>query len=174
MRCAKSSTFSQRFLLRFAVVAMLGNFAVAPAGAQQAADASSPAPQQFPDSSSMLPQPARATPYSSNEVIDAGHHFFGGISRGLASIVEKAVSKWGVPNGLYLGGSRAAPLLAACATARGGSTYGMPACSGRRHSLPSMPARGPDVGDGATEGLQQNVLRRPANAAKEPAGFGAK
>jgi hypothetical protein len=72
MRCAKSSTFSQRFLLRFAVVAIvLGNFAVAPAGAQQAADASSQAPQQFQDSSSMLPQPARATPYSSNEVIDA-------------------------------------------------------------------------------------------------------
>ena len=104
MRCAKSSTFSQRFLLRFAVVAIvLGNFAVAPAGAQQTADASSQAPQQFPDSSSRLPQPARATPYSSNEVIDAGHHFFGGISRGLASIVEKAVSQWGLPNGYILG-----------------------------------------------------------------------
>jgi hypothetical protein len=96
--------FDQRFLLRFAVVVIvLGNFAVAPAGAQQAADASSQAPQQFQDSSSMLPQPARATPYSSNEVIDAGHHFFGGISRGLASIVEKAVSQWGLPNGYILG-----------------------------------------------------------------------
>jgi hypothetical protein len=104
MRCAKSPTFSQRFLLRFAVVVIvLGNFAVAPVGAQQAADASSPAPRQFPDSSSVLPQPARATQYSSNEVIDAGHHFFGGISRGLASIVEKAVSQWGLPNGYILG-----------------------------------------------------------------------
>ena len=104
MRCAKSSTFSQRFLLRFAAVAIvLGNFAVAPAGAQQAADASSPAPQQFPDTSSALPQPARANQYSSNEVIDAGHHFFGDISRGLASIVEKAVSQWGLPNGYILG-----------------------------------------------------------------------
>jgi hypothetical protein len=36
-------------------------------------------------------------------VIDAGHHFFGGISRGLASIVEKAVSQWGLPNGYILG-----------------------------------------------------------------------
>ena len=84
------------------VAIVLGNFAVAPAGAQQAADASSQAPQQFPDSSSMLPQP-RANPYSSNEVIDAGHHFFGDISRGLASIVEKAVSQWGLPNGYILG-----------------------------------------------------------------------
>ena len=51
----------------------------------------------------MLPQPPRANQYSSNEVVDAGHHFFGGISRGLASIVEKAVSQWGLPNGYVLG-----------------------------------------------------------------------
>ncbi len=59
-------------------------------------------PQQLPDSSRVLPQP-RANEYSSNEVIDAGHHFFGGISRGLATIIEKAVSQWGLPNGYILG-----------------------------------------------------------------------
>jgi len=41
--------------------------------------------------------------YSSNEIVDAGHRFFGGISRGLATIVEKAVSQWGLPNGYILG-----------------------------------------------------------------------
>ena len=41
--------------------------------------------------------------YSSNEVVDAGHRFFGGISRGLAQIVEKAGSQWGLPNGYVLG-----------------------------------------------------------------------
>ena len=41
--------------------------------------------------------------YSSNEVIDAGHRFFGTVSRGLAEIVEKAVSQWGLPNGYVLG-----------------------------------------------------------------------
>src|SRR5260370_15403696 len=41
--------------------------------------------------------------YSSNEVIDAGHRFFGTISRGLAQIVEKAGSQWGLPNGYVLG-----------------------------------------------------------------------
>jgi hypothetical protein len=51
----------------------------------------------------VLPQPPRANQYSSNEVVDAGHHFFGGISRGLASTVEKAVSQWGLPNGYILG-----------------------------------------------------------------------
>src|ERR1700737_5496953 len=41
--------------------------------------------------------------YSSNEGIDSGHPFFGTVSRGLAQIVEKAVSQWGLPNGYVLG-----------------------------------------------------------------------
>jgi hypothetical protein len=49
------------------------------------------------------PEPARVNQFSSNELIDAGHRFFGGVSRGLAMIVEKAVSRWGQPNGYILG-----------------------------------------------------------------------
>jgi hypothetical protein len=49
------------------------------------------------------PQPAPANQFSSNELVDAGHRFFGGVSRGLAMIVEKAVSQWGQPNGYILG-----------------------------------------------------------------------
>jgi hypothetical protein len=41
--------------------------------------------------------------YDSNEIIDAGHRFFGDVSRGLASVVEKATSQWGQPNGYILG-----------------------------------------------------------------------
>jgi hypothetical protein len=41
--------------------------------------------------------------FSPNEIVDAGHRFFGGVSRGLATIVEKAVSQWGLPNGYVLG-----------------------------------------------------------------------
>jgi len=52
--------------------------------------------------SSAQPAPA-ANEYSSNEIVDAGHRFFGGVSRGLAQIVEKAVSNWGLPNGYVLG-----------------------------------------------------------------------
>jgi hypothetical protein len=77
---------------------LLGGLAASPTRAQQAADAYPVVPQQLPESSPVLPQA-----YSSNEVINAGHHFFGGISRGLASIVEKAVSQWGLPNGYILG-----------------------------------------------------------------------
>ena len=41
--------------------------------------------------------------FSSNEILDAGHRFFGGVSRGLAQVVEKAFSQWGLPNGYILG-----------------------------------------------------------------------
>ena len=53
--------------------------------------------------SSQPPLPPTANQYSSNEIIDAGHHFFGSVSHGLAMVVEKAVSKWGLPNGYILG-----------------------------------------------------------------------
>ena len=48
-------------------------------------------------------QGPRPGTYSSNEILDAGHRFFGGVSRGLASIVERAFSQWGQPNGYVLG-----------------------------------------------------------------------
>ena len=49
------------------------------------------------------PQPPASNQFSANEVIDAGHHFFGGVSRGLAALVEKAGNQWGQPNGYILG-----------------------------------------------------------------------
>jgi hypothetical protein len=48
------------------------------------------------------PQPA-GPQYSSNELVDAGHRFFGTISRGLAQIIERAGSQFGLPNGYILG-----------------------------------------------------------------------
>ena len=47
--------------------------------------------------------PPTANQYSSNEIIDAGHHFFGSVSHGLAMAIEKAVSRWGLPDGYTLG-----------------------------------------------------------------------
>ena len=49
--------------------------------------------------------PAQASPstYSSSEIVVAGHRFFGAISRDLAQLVERAVSRWGQPNGYILG-----------------------------------------------------------------------
>jgi Envelope integrity protein A len=59
-------------------------------------------PPPAPTSQPPLP-PQTANQYSSNEIIDAGHHFFGSVSHGLAMVVEKAVSQWGLPNGYILG-----------------------------------------------------------------------
>ena len=47
----------------------------------------------------------RAAPnsYGPDELVGAGHRFFGSVSRGLASVIERAVSQWGLPNGYVLG-----------------------------------------------------------------------
>jgi hypothetical protein len=50
------------------------------------------------------PQPAPGvTTYGPDELTNAGHRFFGNVSRGLASVIERAVSQWGLPNGYVLG-----------------------------------------------------------------------
>src|SRR5262245_63542366 len=63
--------------------------------------------QAYPPPASSPPlasnPPSQSRQYSSNEVIDAGYRFFGTISHGLAEIVEKAGSQWGLPNGYVLG-----------------------------------------------------------------------
>jgi hypothetical protein len=41
--------------------------------------------------------------YTPGELVNAGHRFFGTVSRGLATVIEKAVSQWGLPNGYVLG-----------------------------------------------------------------------
>lgn len=41
--------------------------------------------------------------YSSQEVVNAGHKFFGATSGNLAAAFEKAFSKYGLPNGYILG-----------------------------------------------------------------------
>ena len=52
-----------------------------------------------------LASPGRAATdtYSSGEIVTAGHQFFGQISGGLATLVEKIVAKYGLPNGYVIG-----------------------------------------------------------------------
>jgi hypothetical protein len=47
--------------------------------------------------------PQRSDTFTPDEVIRAGHNFFGTVSSGLAKIVEEAFSRWGQPNGYVLG-----------------------------------------------------------------------
>jgi hypothetical protein len=91
--------------LRIAVTAMIMAVA-AVALAPPAATQTMPPPQAAPGpppQAAPAPPPSQPNQFSPNELIDAGHRFFGGVSRGLAMVVEKAVSQWGQPNGYVLG-----------------------------------------------------------------------
>jgi hypothetical protein len=63
--------------------------------------------QQYPAPPTANLPPPRREPgpdyYGPDELVTAGHRFFGNVSRGLASIIERAVSQWGLPNGYVLG-----------------------------------------------------------------------
>jgi hypothetical protein len=95
---------SRRWL---AVVALLfaGSFlaglGVAPCVAQTAP--AEPPTGAVPSGPPQQQPPRDDSRFQPNEIIDAGHRFFGGVSRGLAMVVEKAVSQWGLPNGYVLG-----------------------------------------------------------------------
>lgn len=62
-------------------------------------------------------QAANSSQYSMQEIIDAGHGFFGTTSGGLAKVVEKAFQSYGLPNGYVLGQEASGALI-------GGLTYG--------------------------------------------------
>jgi hypothetical protein len=60
---------------------------------------------------------ARAQEYTAQEIIDSGHRFFGETSGGLATVVEKIFSSYGLPNGYLLGEEGSGAII-------GGLTYG--------------------------------------------------
>ncbi|MCJ8509184.1 EipA family protein [Rhizobium lemnae] len=69
---------------------------------------------------SIVSTPAQAqsgSQYSVQEIVDAGHGFFGSTSGGLAKVVEKAFSQYGLPNGYILGQEGSGAFIA-------GLTYG--------------------------------------------------
>ena len=41
--------------------------------------------------------------FTTVELVDSGHRFFGTVSRGLALTIQEAVKRWGQPNGYILG-----------------------------------------------------------------------
>ena len=51
------------------------------------------------------------------EIVNAGHNFFGATSGGLATLVEKAFASYGLPNGYVLGEEGSGAII-------GGLTYG--------------------------------------------------
>ena len=90
---------SLRATIRIAAMTLVfGAWTAAPAAAQGAPPAGT--------------LPANESRFNSGELINAGHNFFGTVSRGLAQVVEKAVSQWGLPNGYILGEEAAGAFVA--------------------------------------------------------------
>lgn len=83
-----------------AALALTGALAALPAHAQQAAA-----------------QTSTSAEYSMQEIVDAGHNFFGSTSGGLAKVVEQAFQSYGLPNGYILGEEASGAFI-------GGLTYG--------------------------------------------------
>src|SRR6516164_5535064 len=108
-------------------------------------------PPPAPPSQPVLPPPT-ANQYSSNEIIDAGHHFFGSVSHGLAMVVEKAVSKWGLPNGYILGEEASGAFI-------GGLRYGDGTLYTRNAGDVRVFWQGPSIGfDAGADGARTMML----------------
>jgi hypothetical protein len=94
----------------------------------------------------------RTNQFSSNELINAGNRFFGGVSHGLASIVEKAVSQWGLPNGYVLGQEASGAFI-------GGLRYGDGMLYTRNAGDLRVFWQGPSVGfDAGADGARTMML----------------
>lgn len=71
----------------------------------------------FTQASAAQQQTTTSAEYSMQEIVDAGHNFFGSTSGGLAKVVERAFQSYGLPNGYILGEEASGAFIA-------GLTYG--------------------------------------------------
>lgn len=83
-------------------------------------------------------QPPQQT-YGQDQVVATGHKFFGSVSGGLASVVEKAFSKYGEPNGYILGEEGAGAIVA-------GARYGEGQLYTRNAGTHKVFWQGPSIG----------------------------
>ncbi|MBC7285099.1 EipA family protein [Hoeflea sp.] len=84
-------------------------------------------------------QAANSSQYTAQEIVDAGHGFFGSTSGGLAKVVEKAFQSYGLPNGYILGQEASGALI-------GGLTYGEGALYTKNAGQHEVFWQGPSLG----------------------------
>ena len=90
--------------------------------------------------------------YSTDELVNAGSQFFGSVSKGLASVMERAVSQYGQPNAYILGKEGSAALI-------GGVRYGEGAMYTRNAGQRDIFWQGPTIGfDAGADGSQVMML----------------
>jgi hypothetical protein len=96
-------------------------------------------------------QPSRGY-YTQNEILNAGHGFFGSVSRGLASAIEWAFQKSGRPNGYILGEDAGGAFIA-------GLRYGEGVLNTKDAGRHKVYWQGPSLGyDAGAEGSKTMVL----------------
>ncbi|MFY9837899.1 MAG: DUF1134 domain-containing protein [Xanthobacteraceae bacterium] len=109
-------------------------------------------PQPPPYEAALPPQPPATGQFSPDELIDAGSHFFGDVSRGLAGVVEKAVNQWGLPNGYILGEEASGAFV-------GGLRYGNGTLYTRNAGDLRVFWQGPSIGfDAGADGARTMML----------------
>ncbi|MEY3552942.1 MAG: hypothetical protein RL735_1290 [Pseudomonadota bacterium] len=90
--------------------------------------------------------------FTTNELVDNGHRFFGSMSRGLAQIVEEATRRWGQPNAYILGQEAAGAFIA-------GARFGEGQMYTRNAGQQKIFWQGPSVGfDAGADGARTMML----------------
>ena len=84
-------------------------------------------------------QAQQSSQYSMQEIVDAGHGFFGSTSGGLAKVVERAFESYGLPNGYILGQEGSGAFVA-------GLTYGEGTLNTKNAGQHSVFWQGPSLG----------------------------
>src|SRR3954466_740010 len=129
-----------RLFAAIAVLGTLGATGAVPAAAQQ---------QGGPATAKLAPGESR---FSSDDLVNTGHRFFGTVSRGLAQVIEKAVSQWGLPNGYVLGEEAAGAFVA-------GLRYGEGMLYTKNAGDLKVYWQGPSIGwDAGAEGARTMML----------------
>ena len=99
-----------------------------------------------------MPARAETSQYTMQEIVDAGHGFFGSTTGGFAKVVEKAFERYGLPNGYVLGQEAAGAFIA-------GATYGEGDLYTKNAGQHSMYWQGPSLGmDYGGEGSRVMML----------------
>jgi hypothetical protein len=105
-------------------------------------------------SMAVMSVPARAdsSQYTMQEIVDAGHGFFGSTTGGLAKVTEQAFKRYGLPNGYILGQEGAGSFVI-------GATYGEGELYTKNAGRHSMFWQGPSIGlDYGGEGSRVMML----------------
>jgi hypothetical protein len=102
--------------------------------------------------------------YSGNDLVENGQAFFGSASQGLASVVERAVAQFGLPNGYILGEEAGGALFA-------GARYGEGVLYTRNAGEYQIWWQGPSIGfDVGGDGSKTMILVYNLNSIQDALG----